>query len=73
MAEGQANPSVEAAKKESAELKKKQQEQYDKMAKAKPTPTQDQNDRAKLGEIIKEHEDDGSEPDPFRTPKEKEK
>lgn len=56
---------IDAIKKEGEELKKKQAEQYAKMAKAKPTPTQDENDRAKLGEVIKEHEDDGSGPDPF--------
>lgn len=31
---------------------------------SKPTPTQDENDRAKLGEHIMEHEADGSPPDP---------
>jgi len=31
----------------------------------RPTPTQDENDRAALGEHILEHEDDGSGPDPF--------
>jgi len=30
----------------------------------RPTPTQDENDRAALGEHILEHEDDGSGPDP---------
>jgi hypothetical protein len=30
----------------------------------KPTPTQDENDRAAKGEYILEHEDDGSGPDP---------
>jgi len=33
----------------------------------RPTPTQDENDRAALGEHILEHEDDGSGPDPFET------
>jgi hypothetical protein len=55
---------VEAVKKEGEELKKTQAEQHAKLAAAKPTPTQDENDRAKLGEVIKEHEDDGSGPDP---------
>jgi hypothetical protein len=36
----------------------------EKLTKGKPTPTQDENDRAKLGEHIVEHEDDGSGPDP---------
>ena len=32
--------------------------------KGKPTPTQDENDRAACGEYIAQHEDDGSGPDP---------
>jgi hypothetical protein len=32
--------------------------------KGKPTPTQEENDRAKLGEHIPTHEADGSDPDP---------
>ena len=31
----------------------------------RPTPTQEENDRAAMGEHIVEHEDDGSGPDPF--------
>lgn len=31
----------------------------------KPTPTQDENDRAALGEHVLEKEPDGSPPDPF--------
>jgi hypothetical protein len=31
----------------------------------RPTPTQDELNRAALGEHILEHEDDGSGPDPF--------
>jgi hypothetical protein len=30
------------------------------MDESKPTPTQEENDRAKLGEVIEEKEDDGS-------------
>ena len=30
----------------------------------KPTPTQEENDRAARGEHIEKHEDDGSGPDP---------
>jgi hypothetical protein len=37
--------------------------QYAERAQGKPTPTQAENDRAKLGEHILEHEDDGSGPD----------
>jgi hypothetical protein len=33
-------------------------------ATGKPTPTQDENDRARMGEHVLEKEDDGSGPDP---------
>jgi hypothetical protein len=36
----------------------------EKLSKGRPTPTQEENDRAKLGEHVLEHEDDGSGPDP---------
>lgn len=39
-------------------------EAAERMSKGKPTPTQEENDRAALGEHILEHEDDGSGPDP---------
>lgn len=58
----------ETAKKE---LEAKQKEQLERMAKSKPTPTQDENDRAKLGEHITKHEDDGSGPDPHAAPQPK--
>jgi hypothetical protein len=35
------------------------------LSKGKPTPTQDENDRAACGEGFVEHEDDGSGPDPY--------
>lgn len=38
--------------------------QYAERAQGKPTPTQEENDRAKLGEHVTEKEDDGSGPDP---------
>jgi hypothetical protein len=34
----------------------------------KPTPTQDENDRAKMGEDVATKEDDGSGPDPTAPP-----
>jgi hypothetical protein len=37
--------------------------QFAERAKGKPTPTQQENDRAKLGEHVTEKEDDGSGPD----------
>jgi hypothetical protein len=36
----------------------------ERLSKGKPTPTQEENDRAKLGEHVLEKEDDGSGPDP---------
>src|SRR5262245_47730551 len=38
-------------------------EGVDRLTKGKPTPTQEENDRAKLGEHVVEHEEDGSGPD----------
>jgi hypothetical protein len=35
----------------------------EKSSKGKPTPTQEENDRAACGEYIAEHQDDGSGPD----------
>jgi hypothetical protein len=52
------------ATKKDAELRKAQEEQRAKLAKGKPTPTQEENDRAVKGEHITEHADDGSGPDP---------
>jgi hypothetical protein len=44
---------------------KSRAESEEKLSKGKPTPTQDENDRAMMGEHIMEHEDDGSGPDPY--------
>ena len=60
MANEQVNKVLEANKEASEKSRKEAQ---DKM-KGKPTPTQEENDRAKLGEHITEHEDDGSGPEP---------
>jgi hypothetical protein len=50
---------------EAAERKQKAvDEAYKKMSAGKPTPTQEENDRAVLGEHIAEHEKDGSEEEP---------
>ena len=58
----------EAAKKhladERAAREKAQGEHRERMAKAKPTPTQEEADLAALGVHVTEHEDDGSGPDP---------
>jgi hypothetical protein len=46
------------------EAKAQSLEEFAKRTKGRPTPTQDENDRAALGEHITEHEADGGEPDP---------
>lgn len=47
-----------------AEARKKANEEVAKrMETARPTPTQDENDRARLGEIVENKEDDCSGPD----------
>jgi hypothetical protein len=43
--------------------KARSQEEFAKRTKGKPTPTQEENDRAALGEHILEHEPDGAELD----------
>lgn len=57
----------EAAKKqiaEDGEAREKGTDRTERMAKSKPTPTQEENDLAMLGVHIDEHEDDGSGPEP---------
>ena len=50
--------------KQAEESKKSREEAEKRMASSKPTPTQEENDRARLGEKIESHEDDGSGPEP---------
>lgn len=61
----------DAAKKAAADEKEKRDkaraEQQEKLAKQTPTPTQEENDRAAMGEHVTEHADDGSGPDPNAT------
>jgi hypothetical protein len=45
----------------------KSRAEFTRLTKGRPTPTQEENDRAALGEHIAEHEDDGSDPDPNQT------
>jgi hypothetical protein len=47
-----------------AEVDKRTKETMERMAKSKPTPTQEENDLAKLGVHVPDKEDDGSGPDP---------
>jgi hypothetical protein len=44
-------------------LKEKSLQEFAERTKGKPTPTQDELDRANLGEHILEHEADGGDPD----------
>jgi hypothetical protein len=59
---------IEAAKKrladEKAQRDKAHAEQRDVMNEVRPTPTQEENDLAAMGEHVIEHEPDGSPPDP---------
>lgn len=43
--------------------REKSMRQFSEQTKGKPTPTQEENDRAVAGEHILEHEADGSDPD----------
>jgi hypothetical protein len=53
------------AAQETAERKQKVvDEAYKRMSAGKPTPTQQENDRAALGEHVAQHEADGSEEEP---------
>jgi hypothetical protein len=51
-----------AKEKEAAD--KSTAEASEQLSKGKPTPTQEENDLAKLGAALDEHEDDGSGPSP---------
>lgn len=50
--------------KEGAEQKAKSVEEANARLTVKPTPSQEENDLAKVGVPIEQHEDDGSGPDP---------
>lgn len=57
----------EAGKQELEAGKKAKEEsmaEFAKRTQGRPTPTQEENDRAALGEHISQHEADGGEPDP---------
>jgi hypothetical protein len=61
-----ADDHTEAAKKVLAEDKERREKAKEKM-KGKPTPTQEENDLAMLGQPVHEKQDDGSGPDPYAT------
>jgi hypothetical protein len=69
------NEQTEATKKrladEKAQRDKVRAEQQEAMKDVKPTPTQEENDLAAMGEHIIEHEPDGSPPDDPNTPQDK--
>jgi hypothetical protein len=61
-----ADEAVEKALAESKErTERTRQEGAERLSKGKPTPTQEENDRAVLGEVTFDKEDDGSGPDAF--------
>jgi hypothetical protein len=45
-------------------VKAESMKQFAERTKGKPTPTQEENDEARLGKYFSEHEADGSDPDP---------
>jgi hypothetical protein len=60
-----ANENLKKQMEAEKEVRDKAREHHDStIGKSKPTPTQEENDKASLGEHIKEHADDGSGPDP---------
>jgi hypothetical protein len=65
------DPQTDAAKKAVADEQKtaeKSRAEYAERMKGKPTPTQAENDLAMHGGHIRQHEDDGSTPDPNNKP-----
>jgi len=59
------NPAVKEQLAKDAEARKKSTEEFAKrMENAKPTPSQEENDRARLGDDVVEKADDGSGPEP---------
>lgn len=59
------NEAVERQLQQGREAVEQSQKEYAERTKGKPTPTQEENDRAKLGEHVLDKEDDGSGPDPY--------
>jgi hypothetical protein len=61
------NEAVTKGLEQTQEAVAKSHAEFARLTKGKPTPTQEENDRAALGEHIAEHEADGSDPDPNQT------
>lgn len=61
------NDAVKKALTESQEATKKSREEAAERLKGKPTPTQDEIDRTRLGEHVTSKDDDGSGPEPVFT------
>lgn len=57
------NAAKEQLAKEQEARKKSNEESAKRMEGGKPTPTQEENDLAKLGVVLESHEDDGSGPE----------
>jgi hypothetical protein len=51
--------------KEGQEASEHSRKEFAERTRGRPTPTQEENDRAKLGEHVLEHEPDGGEADPY--------
>jgi hypothetical protein len=49
-------------------IKEQSYAEFEEKTKGKPTPTQEENDRAAMGEHVVDKEDDGSNPDPAGGP-----
>jgi hypothetical protein len=65
------DPATEAARRQLEEnnrIVEESRRQYAERSRGKPTPTQEENDRAALGDHLLEKEDDGSGPDPNNLP-----
>jgi hypothetical protein len=68
MAEDPATENARRQLEENNRIVEESRRQYAERMRGKPTPTQDENDRAALGEHVLEKEDDGSGPDPNNLP-----
>lgn len=67
MAETELNEAAKAELEAQRQLTQKSREEYAERTKGKPTPTQEENDRAAMGEHVVEKEADGAAPDPGGT------
>jgi hypothetical protein len=64
MAEAELTEAAKAELELGKEARARSMEEFAARTKGKPTPTQEENDEARLGKHFVEHEADGSDPDP---------